>query len=117
MNTSNEHTTSRRDFIKSSALIGGVLAAPAILPSRIFAAENSDTLKIGLIGCGGRGTGAAGNALKADNNVVLTAMADVFENQIENSLKSLQRDLPEKVNVPPEKRFVGLDGYQKLLQS
>jgi len=117
MNTPNENTTSRRNFIKSSALIGGALAAPAILPSRLFAAENSETLKIGLIGCGGRGTGAAGNALRADNNVVLTAMADVFENQIENSLKSLQRDNPDKVNVVPEKRFVGLDAYQKLLNS
>src|SRR4051812_39744165 len=117
MNTPNENTTSRRNFIKSSALLGGALAAPAILPSRLFAAENSETLKIGLIGCGGRGTGAAGNALRADNNVVLTAMADVFENQIENSLKSLQRDNPDKVNVVPEKRFVGLDAYQKLLNS
>src|SRR5881394_4478641 len=115
MKTSNENTTSRRNFIKSSALIGGVLAAPAILPARMFAAENSDTLKIGLIGCGGRGTGAAGNALKADNNVVLTAMADVFENQIENSLKTLQCDNADKVKVVPEKRFVGLDVYQKLL--
>jgi myo-inositol 2-dehydrogenase / D-chiro-inositol 1-dehydrogenase len=117
MNTSNENTTSRRNFIKNSALIGGALAAPAILPSRLFAAENSDTLKIGLIGCGGRGTGAAGNALKADKNVRLVAMADVFEQQLENSLKALQRENPDKVNVVPEKKFIGLDAYQKLLNS
>src|SRR4051812_33659422 len=117
MNTSNENTTSRRNFIKNSALIGGALAAPAILPSRLFAAENSDTLKIGLIGCGGRGTGAAGNALKADKNIRLVAMADVFEQQLENSLKALQRENPDKVNVVPEKKFIGLDAYQKLLNS
>ena len=117
MNTSNENTTSRRNFIKCSALIGGALAAPAILPSRLFAAENSDTLKIGLIGCGGRGRGAANNALKADNNVVLTAMADVFPEQLEGALKELQKEHPEKVKVVPEKKFVGLDAYQKLINS
>src|SRR5438067_191889 len=117
MNTSNENVTSRREFIKSSALIGGALAAPAILPSRMFAAQNSDTLKIGLIGCGGRGTGAADNALKADKNVVLAAMADVFEDQLERSLKNLQKDHAEKIRIVPEKKFIGLDAYQKLLNS
>lgn len=98
-------------------MIGGALAAPAILPSRLFAAANSDTLKIGLIGCGGRGRGAANNALSADNNVTLTAMADVFPEQLDGALRELQKGHPEKVNVVPEKKFVGLDAYQRLLNS
>jgi len=117
MKRPNENVTSRRDFIKSSALIGGALAAPAIIPSRLFARENSETLRVGLIGCGGRGSGAADQALKADNNVVLTAMADAFEEQLTKSLQSLEAGHPDKVKVPPEKRFVGLDAYQKLIDS
>ena len=64
-----EKQTSRRDFLKTSAVVGGALMAPAILPSRSFAAGNTDTIKVGLIGCGGRGSGAATQALRADKNV------------------------------------------------
>ena len=85
MSTDSDKLTSRREFLKTSALAGGALMAPAILPGRSFAAGNSDTIKIGLIGCGGRGTGAAGQALKADKNIELTAMADVFEDQLQQT--------------------------------
>src|SRR5262245_15775506 len=117
MNMSNENPTSRREFLKTSALVGGALAAPAILPGNLFANTNSDTLKVGLVGCGGRGTGAASQALKADNNVVLVAMADVFEDQLQNSLQSLRAGHADKVKVVPEKCFIGLDAYQKLIDS
>jgi len=117
MNYSSESQTSRREFLKRSALAGGILAAPAILPGNLFANTNSDTLKIGLVGCGGRGSGAADQALKADNNVVLTAMADAFEEPLQKSLNSLQAGHPDKVKVVPEKQFVGLDAYQKLIDS
>jgi myo-inositol 2-dehydrogenase/D-chiro-inositol 1-dehydrogenase len=116
MSTNSDQTTTRRDFIKTSAIIGGALMAPAILPSRGFAADG-DTLKIGLIGCGGRGSGAAGQALKADKNVVLTAMADVFSDRLDISLNALQKDNPGKVQVDQDHRFVGLDGYKKVLDS
>jgi predicted dehydrogenase len=109
--------TTRREFLKTSALVGGALAAPAILPSNLFAKANSDTLRIGLIGCGGRGTGAASQALNADNNVVLVALADAFEEPLAKSLQSLQASHPEKVKVTSEKRFVGLGAYQKLIDS
>ena len=117
--TSPLNFTSRRDFLKTSAAAGAALAAPALLGSKVFAAENSDTLRVGLIGCGGRGTGAAGQALHADKNAVLVAMADVFPEQIEKSLQSLQKDteIAGRVKVTPEKRFVGLDAYQKLIDS
>src|SRR5205085_7445777 len=77
----------------------------------------TDTLKIGLIGCGGRGSGAAGQALTADKNVVLTAMGDVFEAQLQNSLKGLRTNHSEQVKVTPEKSFIGLDAYQKVIES
>jgi len=117
MKTSSDLLTSRRDFLKTSVFASGVLAAPGILPGNLFAKENSDTLAVGLIGCGGRGSGAADQALKADKNVVLVAMGDAFEEQLQKSLHSLQKSQPEKVKVTPEKCFVGLDAYQKVIDS
>ncbi len=104
--------SSRRDFLKTStaALVGGALAA------QVHAA-GSDVIRIGLIGCGGRGTGAAGQALNADKNVKLVAMADAFADRLEESLATLQRDeaIAGKIDVPAERRFVGFDAYLKLL--
>jgi predicted dehydrogenase len=120
MKTSSETTptaTTRREFLKTSALVGGALAAPAILPGRLFAKDNSETLRVGLIGCGGRGSGAASQALNADKNVALVAMGDAFEDRLENSLKNLRASHAEKVTVTPEKCFVGLDAYQKVIDS
>lgn len=117
MNKLSNSPTSRRDFIKTSAIVGGALAAPAILPGKLFAKENSDTLRVGLIGCGGRGSGAANQALTADKNVVLTAMGDAFEEQLQRSLQNLKTAHPEQVKVTPEKSFVGLDAYQKVIDS
>jgi myo-inositol 2-dehydrogenase/D-chiro-inositol 1-dehydrogenase len=117
MNTPSDNLTSRREFLKASALVGGALAAPVILPGQLFAKENTNTLRVGLIGCGGRGSGAASQALSADKNVVLTAMGDAFEDQLQKHLQSLQKDYPDKVKVTPEKCFVGLDAYQKVIDS
>jgi predicted dehydrogenase len=117
MHTSSQHLTTRREFLKTSALAGGVLAAPAILPGKLFAKENSDTLRIGLVGCGGRGSGAADQALSADKNVVLTAVGDAFEDRLQTGLKTLQTKYGDKVKVTPEKCFVGLDAYQKVIDS
>ncbi|HEV2394136.1 MAG TPA: Gfo/Idh/MocA family oxidoreductase [Verrucomicrobiae bacterium] len=116
MKTPSSTLTTRRDFLKTSAIVGGALAAPAMLPGPLFG-QTKDTLRIGLIGCGGRGTGAANQALHADENVALVAMADAFEDQLQKSLKSLQEQCGEKVKVTPEKSFVGLDAYQKLIDS
>src|SRR6266542_2519465 len=104
--------SSRRDFLKTStaALVGGALAA------QVHAA-GGDVIRVGLIGCGGRGTGAAGQALNADKNVKLVAMADAFADRLDESLATLQRDeaIAGKIDVPAERRFVGFDAYQKLL--
>jgi len=111
--------TSRREFLRTSsaAALGGVLAAGYVGVAR--AAGPTDTLKIGLIGCGGRGTGAAGQALHADPNVVLTAVGDVFPEKCEESLGALMRDkaIADRVKVAPDHKFVGLDAIQKVLDS
>src|SRR5262249_1463047 len=76
-----------------------------------------DLLKVGLIGCGGRGTGAIINALKADPNVKLVAMGDAFEDRLKESLERLKQngEVAGKVDVPPERRFVGFDAYQQVI--
>ena len=112
---SNKHT--RRDFLKTSAILGGALMGPAILPGKASAAGNDAPLKVGLIGCGGRGTGAAGQALNADANVTLTALGDVFEGPIKTSLAAVQAAAPGKVDVDEAHQFVGLDAYQKVIDS
>jgi myo-inositol 2-dehydrogenase/D-chiro-inositol 1-dehydrogenase len=115
MNTNPEH--SRREFIKTSgaATLGG--AAAVGFPAVLSGAPASDKLKVGLIGCGGRGIGAASQALNADSNVELTAMGDAFEDQLQKGLKTIKTSHPDKVNVEPDHCFVGLDAYQKVLAS
>ncbi len=121
MNSSPENPPSRRHFLKASsaAVVGGTLVSQIGFPTITSAVGNSDKLRIGFIGCGGRGTGAAAQALKADSNVVLHAMGDVLESQMEGALKNIQTEVaqPEKFNVPKERRFVGLDAYEKVLKS
>jgi predicted dehydrogenase len=112
--------TTRREFLKTStaATLGAAFAAHLAFPEKAFAA-NGDTLKVGLIGCGGRGTGAASQALNADKNVVLSAVGDILESQARNSLSSLRGDpaLKERITVTPDTTFIGLDAYQKVLAS
>src|SRR6185369_9753402 len=118
MNTSSSHLTTRREFLKTSAALSTAVVAPSLIASAAESKPSTDkVLRIGLIGCGGRGSGAAEEALSADKNVVLTAMGDAFENQLQNSLKALQNKQPEKVKVTPDKCFVGLDAYQKVIDS
>jgi predicted dehydrogenase len=115
-----QHTSlKRRQFLQSSS---ATLAAPAILTAAESLraqqkADSQETLRIGLIGCGGRGTGAAAQALGADYNSKLVAVADVFSPQIEGTIASLSQKFPDRVSVDPDKRFIGLDAYQKLIDS
>jgi predicted dehydrogenase len=111
---------SRRDFLKASstAALATSVAGPLILTSRSSGASPGDTLKVGLVGCGGRGTGAAAQALQADTNVELTAMGDVFESQLKGSLNTLRNQFKEsKIKVTPETSFTGLDAYRKVIDS
>jgi predicted dehydrogenase len=111
---------SRREFIRRSSL---AVAAGAFTSSlsieRCAHAAGSDILKVGLIGCGGRGTGAAAQAINADPNCRLTAMGDAFADRLESSLKLLLGDpaLASKIDVPTERRFVGFDNYKQVIDS
>ncbi|MCF6203927.1 MAG: Gfo/Idh/MocA family oxidoreductase, partial [Methylococcaceae bacterium] len=104
---------SRRQFTK----IAGLATVGTVISSNAVWAANSNTLKVGLIGCGGRGTGAAEQALNADPNVILYAMADAFPDHLEESYNSLKQKFGEKVQVADNKKFVGLDAFQKLIDS
>lgn len=108
--------SSRRRFLATTGAATAVAGFPAILRAQDSPAGGSQVLKIGLIGSGGRGTGAASQALSADPNVVLWAVGDAFSNQVENSLKNLS-SYGNKVDVPENRRFSGLDAYQKVIDS
>lgn len=108
---------SRRDFLKRSAAaaVGGAIASRLgeLPPVR---AAGSDMIKVGLIGCGQRGTGAAEDAIKAAHGVKLVAMGDVFKDHLDASLEILKK-LGDKVDVPPERQFVGFGAFEKVLAS
>lgn len=114
-------TTTRRDVLRtgSAAAVGALVSAPAIHAHGRRQDDNADTLKVGLIGCGGRGTGAAAQALAADPNTKLVALADAFSDQLENSLRTLQNNagIAEQVAVDPEHCFTGFDGYKGVIES
>jgi len=115
---SNSPNPSRRSFLQNTgaAVAGGALAASIAAPTSVHAA-GSETIKVGLIGCGGRGTGAATNALRADPNVQLTAMADAFRDRLDLSHKNLVNSFGSKVAVDEDKKFVGFDAYKQLMQT
>ncbi len=114
----NDASTNRRDFLKTSsvAAAGGALAG-SLGAARSAHASVDDTLRVGLIGCGGRGTGAASQALQADKNVKLVAMGDTFADRLESSLATLRAEHETKIDVPPERRFHGFDAYKNVLES
>ena len=98
-------------MLAAAGLAGGLSA------ERTVHAAGSDTLKVGLVGCGGRGSGAALNALTADNNAKLVAMADAFADQVQLSLPRLKKAKPDQVAVDADHCFSGFDAYQKLIDS
>lgn len=108
-------STTRRNFLKtSSALATSAALAGTVLPG--YTAE-TNTLKVALVGCGGRGTGAAKNALSTAGPTQLWAVADVFEQKTEACVRNLTAQLGEKGNVPPDRRFVGFDAYKRAIDS
>ena len=110
--------TNRRSFIKrSGATLAGGVAAPSILIPTASAAEDNKQLKVGIVGCGGRGTGAAHQALTANPNNIFWAAADVNPKKVEGTLNGLRKKFPNQVDVSPSRQFVGLDAYQKVLDS
>jgi predicted dehydrogenase len=107
--------SSRREFLKSGAALAGAALALSEVP--FVHAGGDDLLRVGLIGCGGRGSGAAKQALKADKNVKLVAMGDAFSDKITSSLESIvkEKDIADKIDVPESRRFAGFDAYDKVI--
>ncbi len=109
---------SRRAFLEKSAgaTAGVALGAAALrrIEVNAYAAEDG-TVDVALVGCGGRGTGAAANALATKGPVRLVAMADVFPNRLDGSLDALKRQQPERVQVAPDDRFLGFDAYRRAI--
>ena len=117
MTSSPKQTRSRREFLKVGVAVGAGGLAHLSNRSHVHAQENN-TLKIGLIGCGGRGSGAAVQALAADPHTKLVAMADAFEDQANKSLAAIRKAAkPEQVDVTPDHIFAGFDGYQQVIDS
>lgn len=117
---------SRRDFLKVSGALAAGSAIVTPFSSYGFNSSVNDTIKVALIGCGGRGTGAAAQALSTKQNVQVVAMADVFQDRLDGAYKSLTTkkytdsagkpvDTATKVNVPEDRRFVGFDAYKKAI--
>jgi len=115
MRESNEKNTSRREFLKNTGRLAATSAVAAGIAPRIYAAGSS-TVNVALIGCGGRGTGAAANALSVNNGPIkLIAMGDVFEARLKSSYANLQKSHAAKMDVPEDRRFVGFDAYKKAM--
>ena len=106
---------SRRDFLKGSTLLGAALAT-GTAGSGVHAAGNS-TIKVGLIGCGGRGTGAAEQAMNAGKDVKLVAMADMFREPLDASRDLLKKAGGDRFDVADDRCFVGFDAYKQVIDS
>ena len=111
-------TQTRRDFLKSSATVAAGAAAVGTLiqPMAVFA-QASEEMKIGLIGCGGRGTGAAGQALSTKRPIKLVAVADAFEDQARSAINNLKEEHGQRVDVKNDNVFVGFDAYKHAIDS
>ena len=117
---------SRREFVKQGTLLaGGLMAAPLISRANLFSGAD-DAIKVALIGCGGRGTGACMQALLTKQNVKLVAMADAFRDRLDSCLKNLSSDdisdwsggkgnIKGRIDVPEERKYVGFDAYKKAM--
>jgi myo-inositol 2-dehydrogenase/D-chiro-inositol 1-dehydrogenase len=119
MQEQQEFHAGRRDFVKqSSMLAGGMLAMPVLSKANFFSGAD-DVIKIALIGCGGRGTGAAVQALSTKQNVQLVAMADAFADRLNDSYNSIKEELgaekASRLNVKDENKFIGFDAYEKAI--
>src|SRR5262245_18335777 len=112
--------SSRREFLRHSTLTAGAVVGSLALAGRVYAAGD-DVLRLGLVGCGGRGSGATVNALRADPNVKLVAMADTIADQLDSSHRRITKEMGDKatgkIAVPPERRFVGFNACEKLLNA
>ena len=112
MNFLHETSVTRRDFVKTAAAASIAAAFPAGFGAH---AAGSDTFKVGVIGCGGRGTGATIDCLTADPGVEVVALGDLVPDRIESALARLTKEHPDRIKVPADRRFTGFDNYKGVL--
>lgn len=117
MKDTNVSGLSRRDLLKNSGRFAAVTAVSSLVLPKAYAAPDN-TIQLGLIGCGGRGSGAAANALSVEYGPIkLAAMADVFESKLNVSHRALSGKFGDKVDVPDERKFIGFDAYKKAMDT
>ena len=115
MQLPHKSSVSRRDFLKNTGRVAAATTLVASMVPHVHAAENN-TIQVALIGCGGRGTGAAGDAMSVKNGPVkLVAMADAFKDRLDSSYGYIKKDFANQVDVPQDRQFVGFDAYQKAM--
>jgi predicted dehydrogenase len=112
----------RRDFVKQGSMLAGAIAAAPIISRANFFSGSDDVIKVAVIGCGGRGTGAAVQALSSKQNVKIVAMADAFKDRLDDCYKNVSGELANlgagakgTLDVPEERKFVGFDAYLKAI--
>jgi predicted dehydrogenase len=110
--------STRRDFLKATAAVAGGAALASSMGMNVHAAGN-DIIRVGLIGCGGRGTGAASQCVRGGSNVKLVALGDAFRDRLEGSLNQLRSDaqIRDRIDVPAERQFVGVDAYEQVIRN
>ncbi|MCW5555390.1 MAG: Gfo/Idh/MocA family oxidoreductase [Verrucomicrobiae bacterium] len=115
MKETSNHLTSRREFLKHTGQLAAASALAGVALPHVHAA-GSDTIQVALIGCGGRGTGAAANALSTKGGPIkLVALADVFESKLRRSYEALMKEHSAQVEVPRDRMFLDFDGYKKAM--
>jgi predicted dehydrogenase len=115
MNETPKTATTRREFLKTSGQLAAASALAGISLPHVHA-QGSDTIQIALVGCGGRGSGAAENALNTSKGPVkLVAMADVFQDKLNGSFNALEKKVGDKMDVTPDRKFIGFDGYKAAM--
>jgi predicted dehydrogenase len=109
--------TDRREFLKTTA-VATAGASLGLMASGNFAyARGSDTIRVGVIGCGGRGTGAAANCVEGSEGMQIAAMGDLFEDRLDQSRKELQEEIGAALTVTDDTAFIGFDAYQRVIES
>ncbi|MDE2682322.1 MAG: twin-arginine translocation signal domain-containing protein, partial [Verrucomicrobiota bacterium] len=108
--------STRRTFLKTTSATAATVGAALAFPTVTFGKPDSRKLKIGWIGCGGRGSGAINQALRADSNVELWSIGEAFADKAAAGLKAISKIHPGKVNVDKSRIHVGLDAYQKVIE-
>ncbi len=115
MSESSPHGSSRREFLQNTGRVAAATALVSMAVPKVHASEDN-TARIALIGCGGRGGGAADNALRAGvMPAKLVAMADVFQGRLDTAYNALSNRHSELMDVPEDRRFIGFDAYQKAI--